>query len=310
METVTVGDPRNAPDTRYDIAFPPSGVPYVYEIGRCEVTANQYCEFLNAVASSDPYGLYSTGMDSWTIVQSGSPGSYSYEVSSGCGNLPVNRVGWGDAARFVNWLHNGQPTGAQGLTTTEDGSYYLNGATSDADLALVVREPDATWVIPSESEWYKAAYYKGGSRNAGYWDYPTQSNSPPTAEAPPGGSMTVASANYLLVMGTAFRRTDVGAYSYKPSTSAYGTFDQGGNVFEWHDTAYFGTDRSLRGGAYHSEAYFLRAATRVISNPTAEHSDFGFRVAYVPEPTTLALLALGALRVVRRRRAVLARPSR
>jgi formylglycine-generating enzyme required for sulfatase activity len=35
---------------------------------------------------------------------------------------PVNYVSWGDAARFANWLHNGQPSGAQDLTTTEEGA--------------------------------------------------------------------------------------------------------------------------------------------------------------------------------------------
>ena len=49
------------------------------------------------------------------------------------------------------------------------------------------------WLLPSENEWYKAAFYKGGSANAGYWTYATQSNNPPTSEPPPGGA---SSANY------------------------------------------------------------------------------------------------------------------
>ena len=51
-----------------------------------------------------------------------------------CAAAPVNVVSWGDVARFSNWMQNGQPTGAQDLTTTEDGSYYLNGAMTDAAL--------------------------------------------------------------------------------------------------------------------------------------------------------------------------------
>ena len=40
----------------------------------------------------------------------------------------------------------------------------------------ITRNAGATYFIPSENEWYKAAYYKGGGTNAGYWTYPTQSN--------------------------------------------------------------------------------------------------------------------------------------
>ena len=95
----------------------------------------------------------------------------------------------GRLGRFANWLQNGQPTGLQSLSTTENGAYYLNGATTDAALLAVTRKASATWVMTSEDEWYKAAYYKGGSTNAGYWDYPTSSNTPP------GRDMSDASGN-------------------------------------------------------------------------------------------------------------------
>ena len=91
-------------------------------------------------------------------------------------NCPIFNISWGDAARFCNWLQNGQPTGAEGPGTTETGAYTLNGATDNTSLMAVTRNTGATYFIPSENEWYKAAYYKGGSTNAGYWTYPTQSN--------------------------------------------------------------------------------------------------------------------------------------
>ena len=91
----------------------------------------------------------------------------------------MNFVDWGDAARFANWLHNGQPTGAQGTGTTEDGAYFISGATTAEALMQVVREPDATWVIPSEDEWYKAAYHKNDGVTGNYYNYPTSSNSVP-----------------------------------------------------------------------------------------------------------------------------------
>ena len=83
------------------------------------------------------------------IQRSGSSGIYTYSVAGDWADRPVNWVDWGDAARFANWLHNGQPTGAQDLTTTEDGAYYLNGATSDPALLAVTRdEEDWKWAIP------------------------------------------------------------------------------------------------------------------------------------------------------------------
>jgi sulfatase modifying factor 1 len=89
-------------------------------------------------------------------------------------------VSWGDAARFVNWVSNGQPVGAEEPATTETGTYALNGATTDAALTAVDRAPGAAYALPTENEWYKAAYYKGGSLNAGYWAYPTRSNAGPS----------------------------------------------------------------------------------------------------------------------------------
>jgi hypothetical protein len=136
-DTVSVGNPGNPGDTRYPSGGVPSfgGVDYTYNIGKYEVTAGQYTEFLNAVAATDTYGLYNTSMGNVpalgaNIQRSGSSGSYTYSVAADWADRPVNYVSWGDSARFSNWLHNGQPTGPQGLSTTEDGSYFLNGATS------------------------------------------------------------------------------------------------------------------------------------------------------------------------------------
>ncbi|MHC4063105.1 MAG: formylglycine-generating enzyme family protein [Planctomycetota bacterium] len=290
--TAPVGNPGNADDTHGDGY---GGVAYTYNIGKYEVTAGQYTEFLNAVAATDTYGLYNTNMDSTSqgcqITQNGTSGSYTYDFSgrpSGTeadwADRPVNYVSWGDAARFANWLHNGQPTGPQDLTTTEDGSYFLNGATSHAALMLITREPDATWVIPSEDEWYKAAYHYNNGVTGNYWDYPTKSDTTPTSEAPPGTDMTDGSANYYgsgYAIGGPYWRTEVGAYDAKPSDSPYGTFDQGGNVWEWNE-AVIGTNRGLRGGSFDYWDDLLHASDRYGSGPTIETYSLGFRVSEVP----------------------------
>ena len=182
VDTVSVGNPNNAADTRYNnVAV--GAVPYTYAIGKCEITAGQYTAFLNAVAQTDTYGLYNTAMADpvsdlgCSIQRSGALGHYAYSVPSDWTNRPVNYVSWGDAARFCNWLKNNQPaTHVEDSSTTEDGSYYLNGATSRSALMAVTRKANATWVIPTENEWYKAAYYDPNKPGgAGYWDYPTKS---------------------------------------------------------------------------------------------------------------------------------------
>jgi hypothetical protein len=48
-----------------------------------------------------------------------------YSAIGGRENKPVNYVPFLDSLRFANWLHNGQPTGAQDNTTTENGAFTI-----------------------------------------------------------------------------------------------------------------------------------------------------------------------------------------
>ncbi len=278
MIMVTVGDAGNAPDTT---GF--GAVPYAYQIGAHDVTGSQYTAFLNAVGSTDPYGLYNAYMGTDTnvaqISQLGSSGSYTYAVMNITGQRPISYVSWFDSARFSNWMSNGQPRGAQSNTTTENGAYNLNGATSGNAVAANATNPNTnsapTYRIPLENEWYKAAYYKGGSTNAGYWTYATQSDTAP--DAPTAINNSPNQANYNNAIG---HSTDVG--SFKGSGSSYGTFDQTGNVWQWNDLdGTTGSSRTLRGGGWYDvvNIYGVSSQSRLDQLPWNEIGNFGFRLA-------------------------------
>jgi formylglycine-generating enzyme len=312
IDMVTVGNPGNAPDTvvMNDGTTGYGEVDYTYQIGKFEITAGQYTAFLNAVArQADPYllgrvtGPGGTLQMNCNITRSGTAGNYTYSVPADWANRPVNSVDWGSAARFCNWLANGQPnTGVEDLTTTEDGSYYLNGAMTDNALATVTRKSSATWAIPSENEWYKAAYYdpnKNSQGSAGYWLYPTRSDSLPSniLTSPDAGN----NANFYQggsTIGNPYYRTPVGAFSN--SGGPYGTFDQGGNIDEWNET-------SERGGSFTQVSFALVSSEReypILRD--ASGSGSGFRVAYVPEPSVFLLVfsAAWVFVVLRARRLV------
>ena len=323
IDMVTVGDPGNANDTG---GTNNGAVNYSYQIGKYDVTIGQYAAFLNAVAATDTYSLYNSSMGSdgniKGISQNGSPGSYSYSVI-GSANRPITYVSWFDAARFANWMTNGQGSGG-----TETGAYTLGGATSGNAVAA---NPGAAFRLPTNDEWYKAAYYSpnyGGVGVPGYFDYATQSDTP----SDPGNTIgsTANQANYFTGAGFSVTQsssydsnqnylTDVGAFS--GSGSFYGTFDQSGNVFQWNDLdglASSGSSRGLRGGDWlNDNPFYLSSSFSYSDAPSFEGLDFGsvgFRLASpvsgpsaVPEidPNGLSAvlgLIVGGLGLLERRR--------
>jgi formylglycine-generating enzyme required for sulfatase activity len=183
----------------------------------------------------------------------------------------------------VNWLANNEPTGPEGLGTTETGTYALNGSTGSAALMAVTRSNTATWVLPTVDEWYKAAYYAGGGTNAGYWDYPTASDIAPVNALSGTGTNN---ANFQTV--TPNLLTPVGFFAASPGP--YGTFDQGGDVSQWNETARLNDMRGRRGGSFAGPVNLLYALSQEDSGPTLSSADGGFRVAAVPEAGTLILL--------------------
>ncbi len=309
LETVTVGDPGNA--GQVSGARVCGSVSYTYNIGKYEVTAKQYADFLNNKAkyADEPHGLYA---GAGSIQRSGGGtviDPYVYTVANDRANRPVTHVSFWDACRFVNWLGNGQGSG-----DTETGAYTLTGC-NEADGRTIRRNAGAKWAVTNEDEWYKAAYYKGGGPNAGYWLFPTRSNSAPSSVGSDGYTDPGNHANYLAypysyTIGAPYYTTQVG--EFENSASAYGTFDQGGNVWEWNETLFYGLDanmRGLRGSSFNLYDSNMIASDRSSGGgPTYETSFLGFRVSQVtpvPEPSSLIALAGGLISLlgIRRRRA-------
>jgi formylglycine-generating enzyme len=284
MDWTFVGNPGNAPD---NTGF--GAVGYAYSIGTYEVTNAQYAEFLNAKAASDPLSLYNTSMGSGTggITRSGVSGSFTYSVISGRGDMPVNFVTFFDAMRFANWMNNGQ-----GSASTETGAYTLLGGTPTPSNPAVTRNAGATILLSSQNEWYKAAYYSAISTS--YFDYPAGSDATITCATP------TATANRANCNNAVGDLTIKG--SYTGSASPYGTFDQGGNVFEVTDTISFGADRVARGGSYAFAASGAAAGSPNNAFTTTEAATLGFRLVMIPEPGTGLLLIAGLLGLAYRQR--------
>ncbi len=310
MPFMAVGNAGNAADYT---GF--GAVDYEYNIGKFEVTAGQYTEFLNAVAGTDTYDLYHPYMaesqDDYrgcNIERSGYSGSYTYSVTADSRDRPVNYVSWGDAARFCNWLTNGMPSGDQVLTTTEDGSYFLNGASSGAALQAVTREANARYIIPTEDEWYKAAYHKNDGVTSNYFDYSTSSDTLPSYVADdgfinnpdPGNVATYDGDGGINGIGEPYWRTEAG--EHENTCSPYEAFDMTGNVWEWNEAAISGQYRGLRGGSFFTDDGLNASFGSLLSNPVVGSNVWGFRVAEVPEPATMSLLALGGVALLRRKK--------
>jgi len=92
--------------------------------------------------------------------------------------------------------------------------------------------------------------------------------------------------------------------------SPYGTMGQSGNVYGWQETACDGVNdfsselRAIRGGYWDSTAVGMPSSFRSSADPSNPNDYLlGFRVASVPEPSSVAasLLGVGVLMARRRR---------
>ncbi|MEI6606084.1 MAG: SUMF1/EgtB/PvdO family nonheme iron enzyme, partial [Verrucomicrobiota bacterium] len=261
MNFVDIGNPGNANDTS------PAGY--------------------GGVANAFRMSSYEVSVD--MVSKANTAGSLGITYTSRTADMPATSVSWNEAARFVNWLNaSSGSVAAYKFTTSGVNDNIALWTSGDAgyNAANPFRNSNAKYFLPSENEWYKAAYYDPNKTGgAGYWDYATGSDSAPTAVASGTASGTA-------VYNGQSSPADI---TLAGGLSPYGTMGQGGNVWEWMETEYdgvndsSGSSRGLRGGSWDSVDYYLASSFRSDSDPSDEGNLVGFRVASselaaVPEP--------------------------
>jgi formylglycine-generating enzyme required for sulfatase activity len=280
MEFVTIGNPGNVADTTGN-PYPVGAVGYIYNIGKYEVSRDQ----VDKANSQGNLGIRLADMTNY----------------GGNGLLkPATGITWYEAAKFVNWLNTSSGS-AVAYKFDGSGSFQLWSSTDTGYNANnLFRNSLAKYWLPSIDEWHKGAY---GNPNGNWSNFPNGSDSAPTPVASGTDPNTAVYAQSY----------DAGPADINNAggLSAYGTMGQGGNVMEWIETANDGSNdsadelpRKLRSGAWPYDDFLLNASSSYHYGASSMYDFVGFRVASVPEPSALSLLAigLGGLAMMRRRR--------
>lgn len=280
IDFVTVGAAGNADDTTGKGA-----VAYDFRIGMFEV---------------------SQGM----VTKANNAGSLGITQTSSGANQPATNVSWNEAARFVNWLNtsNGYNRAYKFALEPGDAGYNPNanlelwmGSDAGYNALNPFRNSDAFYFLPSEDEWYKAAFYNGSGMS--YFDYTTSS------DTVPDGIDFNGDTNFEAVFNDGFAQpTPNDIFNAGSAASPWGTFGQGGNVYERVETAKDrvndtpGEQRLYWGGYWTQPVITL--GTGGFGGNTVDDSDsnVGFRVASIPEPSSGLLIITGLAAMVLTRR--------
>jgi len=241
-------------------------------------------------------------------ANSGGPSLTLNDMSSFGGNgadRPATGISWNEAARFVNWLNtsSGHSAAYQFDTTGANDNIDLwELGDTGYDASNPFRNSNAYYFLPSEDEWYKAAYYDpdANSGAGGYWNYATGSDTAPTAVA--SGTTSGTAVYDQLTATVPADITNAGGLS------PYGTMAQNGNVWEWGESQFTAPNNSAfayrirRGGIWISNSDPLHSSDRSSDLPTSSYASTGFRVASVPESSSFLLIALGLMTFLLRRK--------
>ncbi len=276
IDFVTIGNPGNPNDSGGWLHH--GGVDYVYQMGTYEISV----EMINI------YNADTSSIAGPAITTDSAYGA----------NRPAYDVSWNEAARFVNWLNrDGGFQEAYQFTTSGGNDNITPWVSGDVgyDASNPYRNTDARYFLPTEDEWYKAAFYdpnkNGGA--GGYWKYATGSDSDPIGTS--GGTTP----------GTAVYRDGVNPNPPAPAAitnagglSPYGTMAQSGNYFEWMESPGDGGqfsptgagNRQIRGGRWndpHGAGELSSSFAVGDFIPSREDGRVGFRVAAAVAPALL-----------------------
>jgi hypothetical protein len=251
IDFVTIGNAGNAADTQVMTTDGTTGygsVGYNYRIGKYEVTNAQWVAFI--AAAGIPMGNPSNAYDIGTYY--------------GGDQQPTTCVSWYEGLQFCNYLTSGDKS---------KGVYRFSGNNANPDNLIGIDRAAAqaiygtVYVLPTENEWYKAAYYKPDG--SGY-----------TLYANSGGAVCHGQSEPYL------GPWNVGTGAQEQN----GTFDMMGNVCEWNENQAHGTG-VMRGGGFTGTGEFnvLASTFRGFMGPFEENFSLGFRVASFPIPATLLL---------------------
>jgi len=253
IDFVTIGNPGNIGDTRAEAnPYGCGAVGYGYRIGKYEVTATQW-QTINTAAGIGDSGDWS-------------------------GDQPAASFSWYEAAQFCNYLTSGNKySGAY--------KFDISGNFQSIDRVSSISTYGTTYVIPTEDEWYKAAYFKPNA--SGYSLYANGTSTAPIAGVNSNYNDTIGGVPWDITNGTQEQN---------------GTFDMMGNVWEWNETLIGGSYRGLRGASCFSADRYIRSSDWVDVSPDLEDYGIGFRVASVPEPASAAIMTLAGLFIALKRR--------
>ena len=199
--------------------------------------------------------------------------------SSDAPNAPAYYVSWYEAAKYCNWLTSGDAyLGAY----THDGSGIFTGI----DRTSAISTYGIVYALPTEDEWYKAAYWRDDVSDQ--WSlYANGTDTKPTWGTTSGWNYRDGTYGYAYGM-------DTWAVGYG-AQEQNGTYDMMGNVWEWAEAIYKDTRQLVRGGSYGSDALTMNSAVRGGGYPDREYSDTGFRIVMIPEPSTVLLFSIGGI---------------
>lgn len=277
IEFVTIGDPGNAPDLDnnprsyigHPGAYPIGGLDYEYRIGKYEIAREQ-------IEKANSLGDLGITMLDMTKVQLNLQIATANEPF-----LPATGISWYEAATFVNWLNASE--GYTEAYKVRDGAFQVWEPNDEGyDSSNIFRNRQAHYFLPSDSEWYKAAFYDG--KKDVYYHYATGSDTPPDRVARGTDEGTVV-----------YHQRGPAPVKQAGGLSPYGTMGQSGNAWEWEETQYKHVNkkidalRGLRSGDWGTDAEHVSADYRNPFGPEVENQlmSFGFRVASLAEPSAL-----------------------